>query len=37
MTPSLASLLGKWFWWPLHVRTRPVPQPWPQRDPVSAD
>ena len=37
MTPSLASLLGKWFWWPLHMRTRPVPQPWPQRDPVSAD
>jgi RND superfamily putative drug exporter len=30
MTPSIASLLGKWFWWPQHVRRRPVPVPWPQ-------
>ncbi|WP_131810874.1 MMPL family transporter, partial [Mycobacterium intracellulare] len=22
MTPSLATLLGKWFWWPRHVRRR---------------
>jgi RND superfamily putative drug exporter len=29
MTPSIAALLGKWFWWPQNVRTRPVPQPWP--------
>ena len=36
MTPSLAALLGKWFWWPLHVRKRPLPQPWPRRDPVEA-
>jgi putative drug exporter of the RND superfamily len=31
MTPSLAALLGRWFWWPLNVRLRPVPQPWPSR------
>jgi RND superfamily putative drug exporter len=30
MTPSLAALLGKWFWWPQHVRPRPVPAPWPK-------
>jgi uncharacterized membrane protein YdfJ with MMPL/SSD domain len=22
MTPSIAALLGRWFWWPVHVRTR---------------
>jgi RND superfamily putative drug exporter len=36
MTPSLAALLGRWFWWPQHVRPRPVPQPWPKRDPVES-
>jgi RND superfamily putative drug exporter len=30
MTPSLATLLGKWFWWPRHVRPRPMPAPWPK-------
>jgi len=30
MTPSLATLLGKWFWWPQRVRPRPVPSPWPK-------
>ncbi|MDH6244443.1 MMPL family transporter [Mycobacterium sp. OTB74] len=30
MTPSIASLLGRWFWWPQRVRQRPSPQPWPQ-------
>jgi putative drug exporter of the RND superfamily len=35
MTPSIAALLGKWFWWPQRVRHRPVPQPWP-RQPVTA-
>ena len=30
MTPSIAALLGKWFWWPQRVRQRPVPEPWPQ-------
>jgi putative drug exporter of the RND superfamily len=36
MTPSLAALLGRWFWWPQRVRPRPVPQPWPKRDPVES-
>ncbi len=26
LTPSIAALLGRWFWWPLNVRQRPVPQ-----------
>ena len=26
MTPSIAALLGPWFWWPLKVRSRPVYQ-----------
>jgi RND superfamily putative drug exporter len=26
MTPSVAALLGRWFWWPQHVRTRPASQ-----------
>ncbi|OBK15912.1 RND family transporter [Mycobacterium asiaticum] len=30
MTPSIAALLGKWFWWPQRVRQRPVPAPWPK-------
>ena len=34
MTPSIAALLGRWFWWPQVVRQRPVPQPWP--DPAAA-
>ena len=29
MTPAIAALLGRWFWWPQNVRPRPVPQPWP--------
>ena len=29
MTPAIAALLGKWFWWPQHVRQRPKPSPWP--------
>jgi RND superfamily putative drug exporter len=29
MTPSIAALMGKWFWWPQRVRSRPVPAPWP--------
>lgn len=23
MTPSIAALLGRWFWWPLNIRSRP--------------
>jgi putative drug exporter of the RND superfamily len=30
MTPSIAALMGRWFWWPQRVRQRPVPSPWPQ-------
>lgn len=30
MTPSIAALLGPWFWWPQRVRPRPVPAPWPK-------
>jgi len=26
MTPSLATLLGRWFWWPQKVRPRPASQ-----------
>ena len=40
MTPSIAALLGKWFWWPKRVRERPLPSPWPSpdaRSPVSID
>ncbi|KBZ67955.1 RND family transporter [Mycobacterium colombiense] len=24
MTPSVAALLGRWFWWPIRVRPRPA-------------
>ena len=24
MTPSIATLLGRWFWWPVRVRPRPA-------------
>jgi putative drug exporter of the RND superfamily len=27
MTPSIAALLGRWFWWPIRVRTRPAKTP----------
>jgi len=29
MTPSIAAMMGRWFWWPQKVRTRPKPVPWP--------
>ena len=29
MTPAIAALMGKWFWWPTPVRQRPYPSPWP--------
>ncbi|HEX7429990.1 MAG TPA: MMPL family transporter, partial [Mycobacterium sp.] len=28
MTPAIATLLGRWFWWPMNVPTRP-PRPRP--------
>jgi RND superfamily putative drug exporter len=27
MTPSIAALLGRWFWWPMRVRSRPARMP----------
>jgi putative drug exporter of the RND superfamily len=30
MTPSIAAMMGKWFWWPQNVRNRPRPVPWPK-------
>jgi RND superfamily putative drug exporter len=27
MTPAIAALLGRWFWWPRRVHTRAAPQP----------
>jgi RND superfamily putative drug exporter len=37
MTPSIAALMGRWFWWPQRVRARPVPSPWPKPPRHSAD
>ncbi|MDY6995834.1 MAG: MMPL family transporter [Actinomycetota bacterium] len=37
MTPSIAALLGPWFWWPQRVRTRPRPSPWPRVDGLQTD
>ncbi|MBX7435308.1 MMPL family transporter [Mycobacterium sp. Y57] len=37
MTPSIAALLGPWFWWPQRVRTRPVPVPWPKVNRLQTD
>ncbi|BBY60545.1 MMPL/RND family transporter [Mycolicibacterium sarraceniae] len=34
MMPAVATLLGKWFWWPQIVRPKPVPAQWPK--PVAA-
>jgi len=34
MTPSIAALMGRWFWWPQLVRQRPVPQPWPSPEAI---
>lgn len=33
MTPSIAALLGRWFWWPQMIRARPEPAPWPKPKP----
>jgi putative drug exporter of the RND superfamily len=33
MTPSIAALLGRWFWWPVYVRQRPVPSKFTSDDP----
>jgi len=33
MTPAIAAMLGRWFWWPQIVRSRPAPT---ERDPATA-
>jgi putative drug exporter of the RND superfamily len=40
MTPSIAALMGRWFWWPQRVRSRPLPiatAPQPQHAPALVD
>ena len=40
MTPAIAALLGRWFWWPRRVHTHAAPQPTagsPASEPVSGD
>ena len=37
MTPSVAALLGRWFWWPQAVRQRPRPQQWPSPQAPAGD
>jgi RND superfamily putative drug exporter len=32
MTPSIAALMGRWFWWPQRVRNRPVPEKFGDED-----
>jgi len=37
MMPAIATLLGRWFWWPVMVRTRPPRPPRPQQvDPTTS-
>jgi RND superfamily putative drug exporter len=36
MTPSIAALLGRWFWWPQRVRSRPARHGLPSDDPDTA-
>ena len=36
MTPSIAALLDRWFWWPQRVRSRPARHRVPSGDPVTA-
>jgi RND superfamily putative drug exporter len=35
MTPSIAALLSRWFWWPQRVRSRPARHRLPSGDPVT--
>ena len=36
MTPSIAALLGRWFWWPIRVRSRPARSPaLPRQEPAT--
>ncbi|GAB7067208.1 RND family transporter [Mycobacterium hodleri] len=36
MTPSIAAILGRWFWWPLNIPNRPRRQRVRNDSPVSA-
>jgi RND superfamily putative drug exporter len=35
MTPSIAALLGRWFWWPQRVRSRPARHRLPSGEPIT--
>ena len=37
MTPAIAALLGRWFWWPMRVRSRPARTPAPTREDEPTD
>ncbi len=37
MTPAIAALMGKWFWWPQIVRSRPAAKPSRPSDPEPAE
>ena len=37
MTPSIAALLGRWFWWPMRVRSRPARTPAAPREDEPTD
>jgi putative drug exporter of the RND superfamily len=37
MTPAIAALLGRWFWWPMRVRTRPARTPAERVEPHAPD
>ncbi|OMC14287.1 hypothetical protein A5735_11275 [Mycolicibacter heraklionensis] len=37
LTPSIAALLGRWFWWPQNIRRAPPAPPRPAPAPAQAD
>jgi RND superfamily putative drug exporter len=37
MTPSIAAMMGPWFWWPQIIRMRPKPAPWPTPQPEASE
>lgn len=36
LLPSIATVLGRWFWWPQNIRISPAPRPWPDPKTVTA-
>ena len=36
MTPAIAALLGRWYWWPQPVRSRPARHIAPTGEPMTA-